>query len=94
MYRCFYFDSPENARKNGMAVNTKYEKDIEERYVVHLPRRTTVVEVHNDSLRKTMEEVEAHGGKVVGLDDPKLTHIVMDKRDICRRLALMERTAR
>lgn len=73
---CFYFDSPENARKNGMAVNTKYEKDIEE------------------SLRKTMEEVEAHGGKVVGLDDPKLTHIVMDKRDICRRLALMERTAR
>ncbi|KAI0642168.1 ATP dependent DNA ligase domain-containing protein [Trametes meyenii] len=34
-----------------------------------------------------------HGGRVVGLDDPKLTHIVLDKRDIGRRRELITRTA-
>lgn len=33
------------------------------------------------------------GGRVVdNLDEPKLTHIVVDKRDKTRRLALMNRT--
>ena len=27
IYRCFYLDSSENARKNEMVVNTKYEKE-------------------------------------------------------------------
>lgn len=31
--RCFYIDSPDNARKNGMTVNTKYERDITEQCV-------------------------------------------------------------
>ncbi|KAG1849416.1 ATP dependent DNA ligase domain-containing protein [Suillus subalutaceus] len=35
-----------------------------------------------------------NGGKIVALDDPKLTHIVLDKRDDSRRLTLMQRTSR
>lgn len=31
--RYFYIDSPENARKNDMTVNTKYEKEISDRCV-------------------------------------------------------------
>lgn len=33
IYRCFYIDSPENARKNEMVVNTKYEKEISDQCV-------------------------------------------------------------
>lgn len=35
-----------------------------------------------------------NGGKIVDLDEPKLTHIVLDKRDDSRRLELMKRTAK
>lgn len=32
--RCFYLDSPDNARKNGMSVRSKHEKDIAKRSVI------------------------------------------------------------
>ncbi|KAF8909386.1 DNA ligase 4 [Gymnopilus junonius] len=35
-----------------------------------------------------------HGGKICDLDDPKLTHVVVDKRDESRRLELIKRTAK
>ncbi|KDR80522.1 hypothetical protein GALMADRAFT_240825 [Galerina marginata CBS 339.88] len=35
-----------------------------------------------------------NGGKIVDLDDPKLTHVVLDKRDESRRLELMKRTSK
>jgi len=35
-----------------------------------------------------------NGGKVVDLAEPKLTHIVVDKRDVSRRLELMKRTSK
>jgi DNA ligase-4 len=38
--------------------------------------------------------IEENGGKVVDLDEPKLTHIIIDKRDDGRRLELMKRTAK
>ena len=31
IYRCFYIDSPGNAKKNGMPVQTKLEEDIARR---------------------------------------------------------------
>jgi DNA ligase 4 len=37
--------------------------------------------------------IRDNGGKVVDLDEPKLTHIIIDKRDDSRRLELMKRTA-
>lgn len=35
-----------------------------------------------------------NGGKIVGLDEPKLTHVVVDKRDESRRLELIKRTSK
>jgi DNA ligase-4 len=38
--------------------------------------------------------IQENGGKVVDLDEAKLTHIIIDKRDDSRRLELMKRTAK
>ena len=38
--------------------------------------------------------VTDNGGKIVGLDEPKLTHVVIDKRDESRRLELIKRTSK
>jgi hypothetical protein len=35
-----------------------------------------------------------NGGQIVDLDEPKLTHVIIDKRDDTRRLALMSQTAK
>jgi DNA ligase 4 len=37
--------------------------------------------------------ITSNGGRISGLDEPKLTHIVMEKRDTSRRLELMKRTS-
>jgi DNA ligase-4 len=36
--------------------------------------------------------ISTNGGRIVDLDDPKLTHVVMDKRDDSRRVELIRRT--
>ncbi|KAJ7066714.1 DNA ligase IV [Mycena amicta] len=72
---CFYLDSPENARKNGMNVKTKQEEAIEK------------------SFAELASTIEKNGGKVVDLDEGKLTHVVVDKRDASRRVELMKRTS-
>ncbi|KAI6010699.1 DNA ligase 4 [Pisolithus orientalis] len=73
---CFYLDTPENARRHGMTVNTKHEKEISE------------------NLSKVSRDIEANGGRIVDLGDPKLTHVVLDKRDLSRRLRLIQETAK
>ncbi|GLB41800.1 putative DNA ligase [Lyophyllum shimeji] len=73
---CFYLDSPENARKNGMSVKTKHEREI------------------SQSFAQLAEKITQNGGKVVDLDEPKLTHVIIDKRDDSRRLELMRRTSK
>ncbi|KAH8116296.1 DNA ligase 4 [Phellopilus nigrolimitatus] len=40
------------------------------------------------------DAIVANGGRVVDLDEPKLTHIVIDKRDSSRRKELMKLTAK
>ncbi|GBE86558.1 DNA ligase 4 [Sparassis crispa] len=44
-----------------------------------------------DSLSKILKE---NGGRVVDLDEPKLTHVVVDKRDTSRRVELIKRTSK
>ncbi|KAG1728061.1 ATP dependent DNA ligase domain-containing protein [Suillus paluster] len=73
---CFYLDTPDNARKNGMSVKTKFEEEISTAF---------------DQISRSIQE---NGGKIVALDDPKLTHVVLDKRDDSRRLTLIQRTSR
>ncbi|EPQ56491.1 DNA ligase 4 [Gloeophyllum trabeum ATCC 11539] len=52
---------------------------------------------HEQQITSKFEEVKKlildNGGKIVDLDDPKLTHIVIDKRDDSRRVELMKRTS-
>ncbi|KAF8638944.1 hypothetical protein AX16_010418 [Volvariella volvacea WC 439] len=51
-----------------------------------------------EEINKSFEEVSkliaANGGRVVDLGEPKLTHIVLDKRDTSRRVELIKRTSK
>lgn len=42
------------------------------------------------SLLKVSQNIEENGGKIVDLNNPKLTHVVIDKRDMSRRIILMQ----
>lgn len=46
------------------------------------------------SFVKVKELLIEHGGRIVDLDEAKLTHIVIDKRDISRRVELDRRTCK
>ncbi|KAG5647455.1 hypothetical protein DXG03_009386 [Asterophora parasitica] len=46
------------------------------------------------SFAEVSEKITENGGRVVGLEEPKLTHIVIDKRDDSRRLELIKRTSK
>ena len=77
---------------NEMVVNTKYEEEISDQCVSLISARR--MEAHVDvSLRKVSRNIEENGGKIVDLDNPKLTHVVVDKRDVSRRITLMQRTS-
>lgn len=45
------------------------------------------------SLLKVSRSIEENGGKIVELNNPKLTHIVLDKRDASRWKTLMQLTS-
>lgn len=48
----------------------------------------------NETFSEISKLIVANGGKIVDLDEPMLTHIVLDKRDDNRRVELMRRTAK
>lgn len=73
---CFYLDTPQNARANGLSTTSKHEDAI------------------TKSLAQIAKLIEDNGGKIVNLDDEKLTHVVLDKRDDSRRRDLMKRTSK
>ncbi|KAG6910034.1 DNA ligase (ATP) [Tephrocybe rancida] len=58
----------------------------------------TVKSKHEGDLNKSFTYISTkiveNGGKVVDLSEPKLTHIIVDKRDDSRRLELMKRTSK
>lgn len=53
---------------------------------------------HSEAMIKNFAEVSSkiteNGGKIVDLDEPKLTHVVVDRLDVTRRVKLIERTSR
>jgi len=73
---CFYLDTPQNARENGLSTTSKHEDAI------------------TKSLAQIAKLLEDNGGKIVNLDDEKLTHVVLDKRDDSRRRELMKKTSK
>jgi len=46
------------------------------------------------SFERITKSIEDNGGRIAELDDPKLTHVVLDKRDDSRRRELMKRTSK
>ncbi|KAF9785002.1 DNA ligase 4 [Thelephora terrestris] len=74
---CFYVDSPSNARANGMQVKPNVKNEA----------------AITEELEKVQNLIISNGGRIAGLDEPKLTHIVVNKRDTSRRLELMKRTS-
>ncbi|KAF9499593.1 ATP-dependent DNA ligase [Pleurotus eryngii] len=48
----------------------------------------------NQSFAQIATMITENGGRIVGIDEPKLTHVVVDKRDDSRRVALMSRTSK
>ncbi|KAL1747949.1 DNA ligase IV-like protein [Schizophyllum fasciatum] len=48
----------------------------------------------NKSFAELQDKIESNGGQVVDLSEPKLTHVVLDKRDLSRRIDLMKRTSK
>lgn len=49
---------------------------------------------HSRSFSRLKALIIEYGGRIVDLDEPQLTHIVIDKRDTGRRLELMRRTTK
>ena len=92
-FRCFYLDSPANAIQHGIAVKSKHENEIEQRL---FPSQSTSADNNflPFSFIQFSKLITDNGGKVVDLAEPKLTHIVVDKRDVSRRLELMKRTSK
>jgi len=59
--------------------------------VFFLRIRSLIVRCSFDETKKLIAD---NGGRVVGLEEPKLTHIIIDRRDDSRRLELMKRTSK
>ena len=74
-----------------MSVNTKHEDAITKRLAVNTHYGETIS--RSFSFEELAEILTPRGGKLVELDDPKLTHIVLDDRDTTRRIELMNRTS-
>jgi DNA ligase-4 len=52
---------------------------------------TDMYAISFEGLSKT---IEGNGGRIVDVDEPKLTHVVIDKRDDSRRLDLIKLTSK
>ena len=89
----FYLDTPTNARKNDMRVTTKHEAAIEKRYVGPLELASQSLILRPYSFTAIGALIAENGGRVTDLGDPKLTHVILDKRDDSRRRELMQRTS-
>lgn len=75
-----------------MMVKTKQEKVISETCVIlHIQSMSSGV---SHSFSDISKSIVANGGMIVDLNNPKLTHVVLDKRDDSRRIALMQYTSK
>jgi len=58
----------------------------------------SVTSRHEDAIARSFERIakliEENGGQIAKLDDEKLTHVVIDKRDDSRRRELMKKTSK
>lgn len=74
-----------------MPCKAKHEDDISRKYVLCSPKGHALIP---DSFFEMDKMIIQNGGAVVELDDPKLTHVISDKRDDSRRRELISRTSK
>jgi DNA ligase-4 len=87
----FYLDTPSNARANGLKVSTSKEAAIEARQVSYTDQASW--KLMSARFKSIEKQILAYGGMVTtNLEEPKLTHIVLDNDDLSRRISLMRRT--
>ena len=77
-----------------MAVKPKHEVAITSRLCMTLHRRFPLHSLGISSFDSIAKLISDNGGRVVDLDEPKLTHVVLDKRDNSRRRELLTRTSK
>ena len=73
-----------------MTIKSKYVNDISQRQAC-VPRLNSGINP-STSFQELTKVIIKNGGQVVELDDPKLTHVILDKRDDSRRVELLKRT--
>jgi hypothetical protein len=77
-----------------MSVTSRHEDVIAKRFVEHWhPLRLTFTK-GIISFERISKLIVDNGGRIAELDDAKLTHVVLDKRDDIRRRELMKRTSK
>lgn len=76
-----------------MELKTKHKEQIATSYVALKPLARSILKT-SFSFASVEDAIVANGGRIVDLDEPKLTHVVLDKRDISRRKELMKRTSK
>ena len=103
----FYLDTPANVERYGIEFKSKYKDQIASSCVFLLsllissPRSSNALLLpHTERLltcrfAEIEELIVSNGGRVTAdLDDPKLTHVILDKRDTSRRKELIARTSK
>ena len=90
-YSHFYLDTPQNARKHDMSATSRHEDAIVKRFVEPILSWTTFTK-SIISFERILKLIVDNGGQIAELEDAKLTHVVLDKRDDSRRRELMKRT--
>lgn len=92
----FYLDTPDNARANGMDVTmpVNVQKMATDKSVDTIwPLTSTTLTLAVCRLLVTEDLIKENGGRISSdVDDPRITHILIFKRDTTRKVALMRRT--
>lgn len=88
--RFFYIDAVHYAKDNGLEVNND---DCGAWYVMY-DNFIQARAITTPSLKDVERKIKDHGGRIVDLIDPRLTHVIFDPEDTTRRLQIRQRIRR
>lgn len=78
-----------------MSVKAKNEGELDQRCMGYTAITSMTPDLTIISFEELSRKIVANGGRVTdALEEPKLTHVVLDKRDTSRRAELVKRTSK
>ncbi|KAI0821590.1 DNA ligase 4 [Irpex lacteus] len=94
----YNFQTAENESQSQIQQESQSQTQPETQEAVIMGESDTAMEYDQDLIfrhffKDIASSITDRGGKLVDLDDPKLTHIVFDEHDTSRRLELSKRTS-